>query len=238
MSGHSHWSKIKHKKKKKDKKKGKIFSKLSQNITTTVREDGDNPKTNPKLKQYIEEAKKNDMPKENIERAIKKGTGDLEGQSYEKITLEFFGPEETAFILEGTTDNKNRTRNEIYQILKEYEGKMAEPGSVKWRFERKGEIVVEKQDEEENLELKAIESGAEDTSWKNDKLYIQTPPKKLDEIKNNLKQKGMELESSQLIWNPKKEKEVENNTKEKIKSLLEEISDNDDVEEVFCNVKI
>ena len=176
MSGHSHFKTVKATKDANDAKKGKIFSKIGRVITIAVKEGGKDPIMNAKLKTLIDKAKEFNMPKENIERAIKKGAGELGGETLENISIEGFGPSGITLIVEGITDNKNRALTEIKTILNKYQGKMAGEGAVKWMFDRKGVITIELQNNKEELELLAIESGAEDVIQEGNLLYIHTNP--------------------------------------------------------------
>lgn len=243
MSGHSHARTILHKKQITDAKRGKIFSKISRQISVAVREGAD-PKTNPKLRSAVEEAKKFGMPKENIERAIKRGMGQLPGTKLEEVVFEAYGPGGIALIIEGITDNKNRTFSEIKQILSQNKGKLANEGSVKWLFERKGCIIVdcELQNEDlkdkEDLELKAIEAGAEDIYWHNDILDIYTKPEEVEKVKKNLEEKGIQAESVSLDWVAKEGIEAEEKIKEASEKLFEALDENDAVQEIYSNLKI
>ena len=231
MAGHSHWSNIKRKKEKKDKKRSKKFSRLSKMIMTAVREnDGEkDPDMNPALATAIEKAKKEDMPKENIEKAIKKGAGEGEEGALKDFTLEVYGPDGLAVILQGSTDNKNRTVAQINQILKPAGGKLAKPGSVTWLFDRKGVIEIEKTEENE---LMAIEAGAEDIKEKEDTLLIYTKPEDLGEVKKNIK-KNTNIESSQLGYKAKTET-VDRSDYEK---FLEKLEDHEEVEQIYFTTK-
>ncbi len=237
MSGHSHWSSIKHKKGLEDEKRGKIFSKLARVISITARK-GANPEENPQLRQALEEAKKFNMPKENIQRAIQKGIGKLEGEKLEEIIVEAFGSHGVALIIEGITDNKKRSLSEIKQILQKAGGKLAEPNSIKWMFERKGIIVVTQTKEKEQLEILAIEAGAEDTRWKNGSLEIYTKPEDLEKIKKFLEDKKIKIESSSLDWTPKEEISLEEKEKTAVQKLFETLDENDAVQNIFSNLKI
>jgi len=234
MSGHSHWSTIKHKKGAEDAKKGKIFSKISRMVSVAAKE-GKDPETNTKLRQAIEEAKKVNMPKENIERAIKKGTGELEGEQLEEVSFEALGPEGISIIMEGITDNKNRTLSEVKQILSKYNGKLADEGSVKWAFEQKGIILAK--GEKQELELKAIESGAEDIFWHEGMLEIQTKPEELGKVRGALEKKGVEIESSSLGWAAKEEIEGSKKAKEVLEKIFEELDENDAIQNIYSNLQ-
>lgn len=236
MSGHSHYSNIKHKKEKKDKKRAKKFSKFSQQITTAAREGGGDPEKNTELKSIIEKARNEDMPKENIERAIKKGTGELEGETVEKVMFGAYGPGGVAILLQGETDNRNRTLSEIKQTLKQNEGELAETDSVRWLFEERGVVVidVEEQDKEE-VELKAIEAGADDITTEEDRIKIYTTLEDLEQVKEELS--DYDIESSGIRWTPKKTAEADEEQQEKIKNLVEELRDNSEIQSVYSNLE-
>jgi len=238
MSGHSHWSSIKHKKAMEDQKRGKIFSKLSRAISVAAKE-GTNPEINPKLKQAIEEAKRFNLPKENIERAIKRGFGEVGGEKLEEVSYEAFGPGGISMIIEGITDNKNRTLGEVKHILQKYGGKLADSGAVKWLFEKRGVITIKtKQKDKEDLELKAIEAGAEDIYWHEEEnlLDVYTKPEELDKIKKYLQAQGFEIESSSLDWVAKEQKRVSPEDKNKCDKLFTELDDNDAVQNIYSNL--
>lgn len=237
MSGHSHFSSIKHKKAITDAKRGQIFSKLARQISIAAKE-GDDPEMNPQLRQSLDKAKSLNMPKDNIERAIKKGTGELNGIKLESVIFEAYGPGNIAIIIEGITDNKNRALAEVKQILNQNNGKLAQSGSVKWLFERKGvlEIKIEHENKEEDLELLAIEAGAEDISWYNSILNIYTKPEKLEKVKINLENKGIKAETSSLDWVAKDMIEIKK--KESTQRLFEALDELDTVQEIYSNIKI
>lgn len=235
MSGHSHWSSIKHKKAAQDKKRAKIFSKLSRRIAVAAREKGPDPKKNSQLRAAIEKARSCDMPKTNIERAIKRGTGELEGVELKTVLFGVYGPGGVAVLIEGVTDNKNRTLTEIKQILKRNSAKLAETDSVKWLFEKKGTITINKEDEsEQELELKAIEAGAEDIASQDGTLEIYTKLEDLEQVKQNLK--PIEIESTSIGWVPKKIVEVDQEKRRKIEKLVGELNENDAVQEIYSNL--
>lgn len=241
MSGHSHWAGIKHKKEAADKKRGKIFSKLAKAITVAAKEGGGDPDMNPKLRDAMETARSFNLPKDNIERAIKKGTGELGGATLEEYTLEIYGPGGIPTIIEVITDNKNRTLTEIKTILNRHHGKFAGEGSVRWMFEKKGVIGVKTSEKSrEDAELKTIDAGAEDVKWRgSDLLYAYTKQEDLDRVKNYLKEMGLEIESATLEWTPKEEVEVKDEkTKNDIIKLFEELDENDDVQSIYSNVEI
>lgn len=236
MSGHSHFSNIKHKKEKKDRKRAKKFSKFSQQITTAARKGGGNPEKNTELKSIIEKARNEDMPKENIERAIKKGTGELEGETVEKVMFGAYGPGGVAVLLQGETDNRNRTLSEIKQILKKNEGELAETDSVRWLFEERGVVVidVEEQDKEE-VELEAIEAGADDITTEEDRIKVYTTLEDLEQVKEELS--DYDIGSSGVRWVPKKTAEADEKQQEKVKNLVEELRDNSEIQSVYSNLE-
>jgi len=244
MSGHSHANTILHKKTLEDQKRGKVFSKLARMISVAAREGAD-PETNSKLKQALEEARSLNIPKENIERAIKRGVGELEGAKLEAITYEAYGPGGIALIIEGITDNKNRTLAELRQILQKYGGKLAEAGSVKWMFERKGAKIISPNDQipmtkKEDLELKVIESGAEDIYWHKteDILDIYTKPEELNKVKKSLEEQGIKIESATLDWVAKEQIEILEKDRLSCQKLFEELDESEAVQDIYSNLKV
>jgi len=234
MSGHSHWASIKHKKGAADEKRGKAFSKMAKLITVAAREKGGDPDTNPTLRMAIDSAKKINMPKDNIERAVKKGTGELVGEKLEEVILEAYGPNKIAIILECITDNKNRTLGEVKKILSQYNGKLADEGSVQWLFDKLGEISIET-DDKERVELEAIEAGAKDIEWEDNIVYIYTDLADLDKAKKHLESKGFEINSSSPSWIAKDKIEVGN--LEPIEKLFNALDDNDDIQNIYSNIQ-
>lgn len=244
MSGHSHWAGIKHKKGIEDKKRSNIFSKLSRQISVAAKEKGGDPETNLSLRIAIEKSKEFNLPKENIERAIKRGTGELEGEKLEEILFEALGPGGVSIIIEGISDNKNRAMGEIKQILSQNNGKLAGPGAVKWMFERKGLIIadfksqIEELKDKEKLELKAIESEASDIYWENDILNIYTKPEELELVKKNLEEKKVKVDSAGLEWSAKEMIELSDKEKDSCQKLFEELDELDAVQEIYSNIKL
>ena len=243
MSGHSHAKTILHKKSLEDEKRGKIFSKIARMISVAAKEGAD-PTSNSKLRRALEEARSFNMPKSNIEKAIKRGGGTLEGEKLEEINYEAFGPGGIAIIIETITDNKNRTLAEIKHILQKYNGKLAESGSVKWLFERKGVITIDLNDqipvtEKEDLEIKAIEAGAEDIFWHKGEgfLDIYTRAEDLEKVKKNLEDQGLKFESVSLDWVSKDPVEIAQKDKESSEKFFEELSENDAVQDIYSNLK-
>ena len=239
MSGHSHFKTIKVHKEIADAKKGKIFSKIGRLITVAVKEAGGDPITNSKLRLIIDQAKKFNMPKENIERSIKKGTGELVGEKLEEVSFEGFGPGGISLIMEGITDNKNRTLGEIKTILNQNNGKLAGEGAVRWMFDKKGIITINCELKiKEELELLVIELGAQDVFWQDNLLDIYTKPEDLEKIKKNLEEKQIKIESSSLGWIAKEEVEVSEKEKISSQKLFEALNESDDINDIYSNLKL
>src|SRR3989339_57313 len=240
MSGHSHAKTIMATKMANDAKKGKIYSKYGRLITVAVKDGGGSgdPAKNAKLKAVIEQAKSMNMPKENIERAIKKGTGELAGEILEEVSYEGFGPGGIALIIEGITDNTNRTLTDVKVILNQNGGKMAGEGAVKWMFDRKGDIAIATEGKlKEELELLAIELGAEDVRWRNNFLDIYTKPEDLEKVKKSLEEKQIKIESASLDWVAKEEVEISEKEKEQAEKLFEALDENDAINNIYSNIK-
>jgi YebC/PmpR family DNA-binding regulatory protein len=245
MSGHSHCKTIKRVKDAHDLERGKVFSKLARMISVAVK-DGADPALNSKLRQVLDEAKKFNMPKDKVEKAIKRGTGEIEGGRLEEIIYEAFGPGGIAIIIECITDNKNRTLSEVKHVLQKYNGKLAESGSVKWLFERKGIITLQISDEEtsankdkDSIELIAIESGAEDIDYNKEEnvLDIYTKTEELEKVKENLTNKKIEIDSSCLGWVAKENIDVNEKEKTSCEKVFEELDEKDDVQNIYSNLK-
>ena len=243
MSKHSHWATIKRKKEITDKKRGQAFSKALRMISVAAKKGGD-PKINSSLHLAIEKAKEFNMPKETIERAVKKGSGELEGEFLEEVLYEAYGPRKIAILIEGITDNKNRAFNEIKKILEENGGKLVTSGSVKWMFERKGCLIVDCKSQiedlknKEKLELMAIEAGAEDIYWYNDVLDIYVKIEDLEGVKKNLENQGIKIDSSSLDWIAKEEIEAKEEEKMACQKLFEALDESDEVQEIYSNLKL
>jgi len=236
MSGHSKWAQIKHKKAATDAKRSKVFSKLAAVITIASREKGGNPDMNPKLRLAIDKARSMNMPTENIERAIKRGTGEIEGEGLEELFLEAYGPAGKALLIQIITDNKNRTIAEIKHILNECGGKMASAGSVRWLFEEKGKIILEKQRLTDDLELKVIEAGAEDIQTDDEKTIIFTKPENLELTKQKILEAGFVIAESSLDFVPKNAEKISPSEQETYEKLFEALDEQQDVEEVYSNI--
>ncbi|MDP3991158.1 MAG: YebC/PmpR family DNA-binding transcriptional regulator [Candidatus Nealsonbacteria bacterium] len=234
MSGHSHWHSIKYKKGAADAKKGKVFSKISKEITIAAKEGGKDISFNPKLRMAVEKARSFNMPAENIERAIKKGTGEIEGEKLVSVAFEAYGPGGIAVIIEGITDNTNRTLGEIKQILSQYNGKMVGEGGVKWMFDKKGVIEAAFENEEE-AELTAIEAGAEDVNFQDGVLSIYTKPEELEKVKTKLETKGIKIEGTSLDWVAKESIKVSEREEATCQKLFEALDENEAVQEIYYN---
>ena len=216
MSGHSHFKTVKATKDANDAKKGKIFSKWARVITLAAKEKGGDLTTNAQLKSVIEQAKRFNMPKENIERAIKKGTGELAGEVLEEVSFEAFGPGGIAIIIEGITDNKNRTISEVKTILGKFNGKMAGEGAVKWMFKRKGTISLNNEgNNQDELELLIIEAGAQDIKKIENRLEVYVNPEDLEKVKKTLEDKKLKIEDTIELKPKNPVIEIAKNTKQK-----------------------
>ena len=240
MSGHSLAKTIMATKMANDAKKGKIYSKYSRLITIAVKDGGGSgdPLKNAKLKAVIEQAKKMNMPKDNIERAIKKGTGELAGDVLEEVSFEGFGPGGIAIILEGITDNKNRTLGEIKTILNQNNGKLAGEGAVRWLFDKKGIITISSETKtKEELELSAIESGAEDVLWADNYLEIYTSPENLENVKKSIEDQKLNVESASIGYVAKEKIAVSEKEEHQAENLFEALEDNDAINNVYSNLK-
>jgi len=201
MAGHSHWSKIKYKKAASDAKKGQIFSKIAREITVAVREKGPNPDFNPRLRLALEKAKEVNMPSDNIERAIKRGTGEIGGEKLEEVMFEIFGPGGTKILLTGITDNKNRSFTQLKQVLNKHNAKLGSEGSVRWFFKKMASVGLKlfqqssEYQDKEKIELLAIEAGAQDFYWQGDELYIYFLPEEGE--------KGKKFLNTKILNSPK-----------------------------------
>lgn len=236
MAGHSKWHNIRHKKAKMDAKRGQLFTKLLREITVAARQGGGDPEFNPRLRIAIEKAKKANMPIENIERAIKRGTGEIAGESYEEVTYEGYGPGGVAIIVKCLTDNRNRTASEVRHAFSKHGGNLGTSGCVSWMFERKGVITIpaDKYDEDEVM-MAAIESGADDVVKEEGKFIIYTEPSSLEEVRKGIADSGIEIEEAKLDLIPNTTTKVEGETAEKVLKLLMALEDLDDVQEVYSN---
>lgn len=241
MSGHSKWSQIKHKKSKEDAKRGRIFTKLIREIIVAARMGGGNPEANARLRAAIAAAKAVNMPKENIERAIKKGTGELEGEVLEEYVLEGYGPGGVAVMVRGTTDNRNRTIAELRRIFSKHGGSLGETGCVSWLFERKGVFVFSKKDvDEDRLFEKALEFGADDIKdMEEDGTFeVYTDPLRFEEIKRKFDEEGIKYTFCEISMIPQTTVRLEGKEAEQMIKLMNALEECDDIQDVYANFNI
>ena len=239
MAGHSKWANIKHRKGAQDAKRGKVFTKIIKEITVAARLGGGDLEANPRLRRAVSNARSNNMPQDNILRAIKKGTGELEGVNYEEMIYEAYGPIGIAIYMEVITDNKNRTVSELRHILNKNNGSLAEPGSVSWMFKRTGIIILVSSLPDENTLLNDIlESGANDFEIDETEAYVFTEQSDLMVVKENLEKKGYNIKSSELIMSPNSLQSVDIEDADKVLNLMEIIDNHDDVNQVYSNFSI
>lgn len=239
MSGHSKWNNIQHKKNAQDAKRGKIFMKLSKDIFLAARTGGGDPDMNAGLRHAIDEAKANNMPNENISRAIKKATGNLDGVTYEEITYEGYGPGGVAVMVEVLTDNKNRSASEIRHSFSRSGGNLGESGSVAFMFDKQGIISIEDSDniDEEEIMLDAIDAGADDVENEDGEYIIITAPDAFAKVKKALEEKGYAISGAELTMIPKTTTQLSEADREKMERLLEALEDNDDVQDIYHNLE-
>lgn len=239
MSGHSKWSSIKHKKGAADAKRGKIFTKLIKEITVAARMGGGDPDGNPRLRTAIAAAKSENMPKDNIDRAVKKGTGELEGVSYEESNYEGYGPGGVAVLVECLTDNKNRTVADIKHLFERFGGNLGEPGCVAWMFEKKGLIVLEKDkvSEDELIDL-ALEAGAEDVKEEETEFEVLSAPQDFEAVKKALDDADLTYTVAELAMIPQNVVKLEGKKAQQMLTLTQALEDHDDVSHVYANFDI
>lgn len=239
MSGHSKWAQIKRQKAVTDKKRGNLFTKLGNAITIASRHGGGDPNTNFQLRVAIDKARAANMPNENIERAIQRGSGELGGATLEEITYEGFGPGGITLIIEVTTDNKNRTTANLRRLLTKYQGRLGGSGSVRWMFETKGVIRISREQlthNKENVELKLIDAGSEDIIEEEEGLTVYTKPESLPAVRELLEKEGVTLASAEIELVPQTKIAITDvAAREKIAKLLEELEADDDITNYFTN---
>ena len=239
MSGHSKWSTIKHKKALKDSKRGKIFTKLIKEITVAARMGGGDLNANPRLRTAVTTARSQSMPNDNIDRAIKKGTGELEGVTYEEVQYEGYGPAGVAIMLQILTDNRNRTVAEIRNLFGKHGGNLGENGCVGWMFSKKGIINVDKAaSAEDKLFEVALEAGADDIADGGEAFEVTTSPDALEEVKAGLEKAGIAIASAEVTMVPQNTITLRGTDAEHTLKLLEALEDHDDVQKVSANVDI
>lgn len=240
MSGHSKWSTIKRKKGANDAKRGKIFTRLIKEITVAARQGGGDPEGNPRLRSAVASAKSENMPKDNIARAIKKGTGEIAGEVYDEIMYEGYGPGGVAVLVECLTDNRNRTVADVRHYFAKSNGNLGESGCVSWMFDKKGLIVVDKEkvSEEELMDL-ALEAGADDILEEEEEFQIMTAPEDFDEVRSALEEGGVNFLDASVSMVPQNTIEVaEEKVARSLLKLIESLEDHDDVQNVYANFDI
>lgn len=236
MSGHSKWANIKHKKGKMDAMRGKITTKISREITVAVRMGGADPTGNMRLKLALQKARENNIPKDNIQRAIQKGQGALDGSNYEEMTYEGYGPGGVAVLIDIMTDNRNRTAADIRHLFSKYGGNLGESGCVAWMFQQKGVFVVEKEAaDEEELMLLALEAGAEDVSAEEDEFEIITAPQDFEAVQNALAENNIATVVAKVTMVPENTMALSDVEAVKMMKLLDALEEHDDVQEVYSN---
>ncbi|BDU49927.1 YebC/PmpR family DNA-binding transcriptional regulator [Haliovirga abyssi] len=240
MSGHSKWANIQHRKGRQDAKRGKMFTKMAKELTIAAKEAGGNIEFNPRLRLAVDKAKGANMPKDNIERAIKKGTGELEGVEYLEIRYEGYGPAGVAIIVDAVTDNKNRTASSVRSIFSKSGGNLGETGVVGWMFDRKGVITFDasKVTEDEVMEV-ALDAGAEDVVTEETEITVLTEPDDYENVKKAIDDAGLKYEDAELTFHPQNTVDVtdeENATK--VLKLIDKLEEDDDVQEVYSNFNI
>ncbi|MGM7702167.1 YebC/PmpR family DNA-binding transcriptional regulator [Pseudalkalibacillus sp. Hm43] len=241
MAGHSKWKNIQRRKNAQDAKRGKIFMKLAKDIYVAAKEGGGDPETNPSLRLVVDKAKAANMPNENIDRAIKKATGNLEGVSYEEIVYEGYGAGGTAVMVEVLTDNKNRTAADVRHAFSKHDGNLGESGCVSFMFDRKGLIVINQEDvtlPEDEFMLEVIDSGAEEYELNDGMFEIYTEPEEYATVKSELESKGYKISSSEITMIPQTLSKIENEEAKKVVKLIDVLEDLDDVQEVYHNLDI
>jgi YebC/PmpR family DNA-binding regulatory protein len=239
MSGHSKWSTIKHKKAAKDAKRGKLFSKLIKEIIVAAKLGGGDINANPRLRTAVTTAKASSVPNDNIDRAIKKGTGEIEGVQYEEIQYEGYGPGGAAVLVQAMTDNRNRTVSEIRHLFSRFGGNMGDSGCVAWMFQKRGVITVDKSviDEDKLMEI-ALEAGAEDISEQDEVFEVATAPERFDTVKEALDVAGVVTATAAVTMVPSNVVDLTGSSAERTLKLLDELEDHDDVQDVASNMDV
>src|SRR5262245_54111918 len=239
MSGHSKWHTIKHKKGAADAKRGRVFTKIIKEITVAARVGGGDPNANPRLRTVLAAAKSANMPKDNIEKAIKKGTGELAGVSYDEVSYEGYGPGGVAMFVQALTDNRNRTLPEIRHLFSKYGGNLGESNCVSWMFEKKGYIVVAKAAANEDTLMEVIiEAGGDDVRDDGDNWEVFTPTDRLEQVREAITSKGIAVATAELSMVPKNTVKVEGKNAQRVLSMMEGLEEHDDVQNVWANFDI
>lgn len=238
MSGHSHWATTQRRKSAIDAKRSSLFTKLAKNITIAARQGGGDPSFNFKLRLAVDQAKAGNLTKDSIEKAIKRGTGEMDGGQLEELVYEGYGPGKVAFIIEAVTDNKNRSSAEIKHLFSKFDGSMGGPNSVSWMFDRKGVILIPKpaQEKKEEIEMQIIESGAEDFKEEPEIMAVYTKPEDLMKVKDNLEKQGLQIESAKIEYVAKEEMQItDQHVKERIEKFYEALDEHEDVNNYYSN---
>jgi YebC/PmpR family DNA-binding regulatory protein len=239
MSGHNKWSTIKHKKGAADAKRGKLFSKLIKEITIAARMGGGDADSNPRLRTAVNTARNANMPKENIERAIKRGTGEIAGAQYEEVTYEGYGPGGVAVLVEALTDNKNRTVAEVRHIFDKYNGNLGETGCVAWMFDKKGIISLPQEgtDEDELMEV-ALDAGAQDVVREGASYEVHSEPADFEPVRKAIEEKGWTIELAEISMIPQTTVRLDGKKAEQMLKMMDALDDNDDLQKVYANFDI
>jgi YebC/PmpR family DNA-binding regulatory protein len=239
MSGHNKWSTIKHKKGAADAKRGKLFSKIIKEITIAARMGGGDPEGNPRLRTAVNAARAANMPKDNVDKAIKRGTGEIEGVNYEEITYEGYGPGGVAVLVEALTDNKNRTVAEVRHIFEKYNGNLGETGCVSWMFKKQGIVVItaDSLDEDEVMEV-ALECGAHDVKKEGDTFEVTADPADIEMVRKAVEDKGWKVEMAEVTMIPQNTVKLEGKKAEQMLKMMDALDDNEDMQKVFANFDI
>jgi YebC/PmpR family DNA-binding regulatory protein len=236
MAGHSKWAGIKHKKAIVDSRRGKLFTKLARHITVAAKSGGGDVAGNPALALAVQKAKDASMPKDNIQRAIDKGTGaGADAETFEDVLYEGYGPGGVALLIEALTDNRNRTGSDVRHLLSKHGGNLGEPGSVAYLFDKKGVVVVSADRYTEDDLIVAVDAGAEDIEIDDDVFEVLTEPADLQAVRAALEEAGIEFETAEVLWRPKTRVGVDEDTAAKLLRLIDALDDNDDVDEVHAN---
>ena len=239
MAGPTKWANIKHKKQKEDKLRGKLFGKLTREIIVAAKEGGGDINANFRLRTAVERARAANMPMDNIERAIKRGTGELDGANYEEFTYEGYGPAGVAILMNIATDNRNRTAGEIRHILDKHGGNLGESGCVSWMFSQKGELAVAKEGvDEDELMLAAVEAGAEDVETDDEEFLVYTAPGDLQKVKEALAEAGYVVSRAEVTMIPSNYVELNKEEAERVLKLMDVLEEHDDVQAVYANFDI
>ena len=239
MSGHSKWHNIQAKKGKADAARGKVFTKIGRELAVSIKEGGPNPETNSRLRDIIAKAKANNMPNDNIARILKKAQGDMEANNFEEIMYEGYGPAGVAVIVEALTDNRNRTAGDVRHYFEKSGGNLGTSGCVSYMFEKKGLLVVEKDDslDEDEFMMMALEAGAEDFSAQDDVYEIITAPENYSEVRGNLEKSGITFLSAEISMIPNVSVSLSTEDAEKVERMVERFEDNDDIQNIWHNAE-